>query len=279
MSLRSIWSGTVTFGLVSVPVNLVKAQDRQGISFRQLHEGCGERVKMPKVCPVHGEITMDDIVRGYETEAGALIEVPEGEFDTTRPDASRVIDVKGFVNTSDIDPIARDRTYFLTPAKEKGGREGYALLVEAMARTRRAALGTFVLWGRENLCTVRSDGAILYLDLLYYSEDIRPTAPVDDMISDVQVEDEMVDLAVQLIQGQALEFDHSTYFSEYREKLRELLEGLAKGKQPKKAKPAPAPKKDEDLLAALKASVNANKTPEKKPATRRRKTVAAGRKK
>lgn len=275
--MRTIWNGTISFGLVSVPVGLAKAQDRQGVSFRQVHAGCGERIRMPKICPVHGELTADQVVRGYEAENGAIFEVPEGEFEATRPDASKVIELKGFVNSAAIDPIARDRTYYLMPAKEKAAREGYVLLIEAMERTQRAGLGTFVLWGRENLCTVRSDGDRLLLDLLYYSEDIRDSAPVDSMVDDVKVEDEMVDLAVQLIQGQTIDFDHAAYFSEYREKLRDMLEALSKGKAPKKPTAAPKRKPDKDLLAALKASVAANEQPPKKKPTTRRKAAAGGR--
>lgn len=274
MSVRAIWNGTISFGLVSVPVGLAKAQDRQGVSFRQVHAGCGERITMPKVCPVHGTVEYSEVTRGYETADGVIYEVPEGELEATRPDSSKVIELTGFVNSEAIDPIARDRTYYLMPAKEKAGREGYVLLVEALKRTGRAGLGTFVLWGRENLCTVRSDGDRLLLDLLYYAEDLRDPSPVDslvrDAIADQGVDVAMVDLASQLIEGQALDFDHSAYFSEYREKLRDMLEALAKGKAPKKAKAKTPPKKDKDLLAALKASVAANTGATPKPVSRRK---------
>lgn len=270
MSMRTMWHGTISFGLVSVPVGLAKAQDRLGVSFRQIHRGCGERLTQPKVCATHGAVQASDVARGYELDDGTIIEVPDGEFDVTRPDASKVIEVKGFVQSKDIDPIAREKTYYLLPAKEKNAREGYVLLVEAMARTQRAALASFVLWGRENLCTVRSDGERLFLDVLLYSEDIRDPAPIDSMIDDVKVGDDAVDLAVQLIQAEAIDFDHDTYFSDYRVKLREYLDGLSSGKPKKAPKAAPAPKQDTDLLAALKASVAKNKAPAKKKPARRK---------
>jgi DNA end-binding protein Ku len=272
-----MWHGTISFGLVSVPVGLAKAQDRQSVSFRQVHKGCGERVRQPKVCPTHGELTMDDITRGYETADGVIFEVPDGEIEATRPDASKVIEVKGFVEIEDINPVARDKTYYLLPAKEKVAREGYVLLVRAMKQTKRAALASFVLWGRENLCTVRTDGDRLLLDILYYSEDIRDPAPVDLLIDDVQVGDDAMALAVQIIENDAMDWDHSTYFSEYREKLRETLDAMVAGKPVKKAKAAPV-KKDTDLLAALKASVAKAGEPEKKKSTTRRKPAATGRK-
>jgi DNA end-binding protein Ku len=276
--MKTMWHGTISFGLVSVPVGLAKAQDRQGVSFRQVHAGCGERVRQPKVCPLHGELTMDQIARGYETEDGTIFEVPDGEIEAGRPDASKVIEVKGFVTVGEINPIARDKTYYLLPAKEKSAREGYVLLVEAMARTQRAALASFVLWGRENLCTVRCDGNRLLLDILYYAEDIRDPAPVDLMTDDVKVADDAVDLAVQIIQNETLTWDHGAYFSEYRERLRETLDAMVAGRPVKKAKAVPA-KKDTDLLAALKASVEAaSKSAEpKKKSTTRRKATAGGR--
>jgi DNA end-binding protein Ku len=268
-----MWHGTISFGLVSVPVGLAKAQDRQGVSFRQIHVGCGERVRQPKVCPLHGEVTIDEIAKGYELPDGTIIEVSDGDIEAAQPDASKVILIKGFVRAEDVNPIVRDKTYYLLPAKEKNAREGYVLLVEAMARTQRAALGTFVLWNRENLCTVRSDGERLLLDMLYYVEDIRDPAPVDLMLDDVKVDKATLDLAEQLIEVESIDFDHVTYFSEYRVKLQETLEALAKGVKPKAPKPAPAKKKDDDLLAALKASVAAKGTPEKKKPARRKATA------
>ena len=276
--MRTIWSGTISFGLVSVPVGLAKAQDRQGVSFRQIHKGCGERINQPKMCPTHGVLTLNEVARGYEAADGTIYEVPDGELEATRPDASKVIEVKGFVKSETIDPLFRDRTYFLMPAKEKAGREGYALLVQAMKKTGRAALGSFVLWNRENLCSIRSDGERLMMDLLFYQEDIRDSAPVDSLVQDVKVSKEAVELATTIIESEAIDFDHGTYFSVYAEKLRDMLEDLAAGKPAKKPKAVPKPKPDADLLAALKASVAANSTEKKKPTTRR-KTAAGGRSK
>lgn len=271
--MRSIWTGTISFGLVSVPVGLAKAQDRQTVGFRQIHRGCGEPIKLVKTCPIHGPLEHNDVARGYEYEPDKFMEVPDGELEATKPDASKVIEVKGFVKVEQIDPVARDRTYFLTPAKDPKAREGYATLVQAMEKTKRAALATFVLWGRENLCTVRSHDGRLMLDLLYYVEDLRSPAEVDVLMDGVTVSKGNLDLAIQLIQVESVDFDHATYFSEYREKLRDMLDAMSKGKPVKKPKATPKKKQDDDLFAALKASVAAAGDAKKKPATRRKVTV------
>lgn len=265
--MRVTWHGTISFGLVSVPVGLVVAQDRQGVSFRQIHRGCGERIRLVKTCPTHGTLTQDDVVRGYEYEPEKYFEVPEGEIDAARPDASKVIEVKGFVEVDAIDPLLRDRTYYLHPAKEPNAREGYVLLVNAMRNTQRAALASFVLWGRENLCTVRSADGHLLLDLLYYANDVRDPAPMDALLDGVRVNKEAVALAEQLVRAESIEFDHSTYFSDYHEKLRAMLDEMSRGKPRKTATAKPKKlAKDEDLLAALRASL----PPEKKKTTRRK---------
>jgi DNA end-binding protein Ku len=271
--MKVTWHGTISFGLVSVPVGLVVAQDRERVSFRQIHRGCGERINLVKICQTHGQLTTDDVVRGYEYESGKFFEVPEGEIDATRPDASKVIEVKGFVEIDAIDPLLRDRTYYLHPAKEANAREGYVLLVQAMENTKRAALASFVLWGRENLCTVRSAGGHLLLDLLYYANDVRDSAPLDVLLDGVGVSKEAVTLAEQLVKAESIEFDHNAYFSDYHERLRAMLDEMARGKPKKKTAAKAKPKvADTDLLAALRASL----PPEKKKPTTRRK-VAAGR--
>lgn len=271
--MRTIWTGTISFGLVSVPVGLAKAQDRQVVSFRQVHRGCGEPIKLVKTCPTHGALTSDDVTKGYEYEPGKVMEVPDGELDDASPASSKVIEVKGFVKTEEIDPLVRDRTYYLMPAKDPKAREGYALLVQAMGKTGRAALASFVLWNRENLCTVRSSNGHLVLDLLFYAEDIRSSVELDDLVSDVKVDQANLDLAMQLVEAQSFDFDHGAYFSEYREKLRDMLNAMAKGKKPRKAKTVAKPKRDEDLFAALKASVAAAGNAKKKTTTRRKAAV------
>jgi DNA end-binding protein Ku len=272
--MRSIWTGTISFGLVSVPVGLAKAQDRQTVGFRQIHRGCGETIKLVKTCPIHGPLEHSEVARGYEYAPEKFMEVPDGELEATKPDASKVIEVKGFVKVEQIDPVVRDRTYFLTPAKDAKAREGYATLVQAMEKTRRAALATFVLWGRENLCTVRSNDGRLMLDLLYYTEDLRSPAEVDVLMDGIKVSKGNLDLAMQLIQVESFDFDHATYFSEYREKLRDMLDAMALGKPVKKPKAAPKKKQDDDLFAALKASVAAAGDNKKKPVMRRKKVTA-----
>jgi DNA end-binding protein Ku len=255
---------------VSVPVGLAVAQDRDVVRFRQIHRGCGQRINLIKTCPEHGALTADDVVKGYEYGDGRFLEVTEGELDAARPDGDKTILIRCFTRDG-IDPRVLDRTYFLVPSREERQREGYALLAAAMEETGASAIAEFVLWGRENLCAVRAQEGRLMLDLLYRPEDLRDSGVVDGMVDGVAVSDDAVALAVSIVEGQIADFDHSVYASDYNDLLRTSLDARAQGKAPKRKLAAPKPKRDEDLVAALRATLAAAEKP--KRVTRKRKAV------
>lgn len=280
--MRTTWNGSLSFGLVTIPVGLAPATKpaarQSDVSFRQLHRECGTPIRQKKWCPVHDrELSDDEIVRGWEVAKGQYVIVEDADLEAIeRHDTSRAIDISQFVQLEEIDPIYYDRTYFLVPAGAEAQRRPYALLVEAMKETGVAALGRFVLAGKEKLCLVRPLGEALALETLFVREDVKDHAEIDEAVSGAEVKKPELDLAKQIIASLQAPFDPAELKSEYRESLRELLEAKLAGQE------IAVPEADEevapviDLMEALRASVEAAKkapaksAAPKKAATRKR---------
>lgn len=274
---RAIWYGTLSFGLVSVPVGVTKAQGRQEISFVQLHKDCGERIKMPKSCPTHGVLNQDQIAKGWEWSKEEYIEVNEDDLDALLPLGGKTISIERFVAVDSVDPIYHDRTYYLTPAKESAERQGYRLLLDAMRESETAAIARFVLWGKENLCSVRPspDGMdVLAMDILFRAEDVRDPTEIGGELAGIKTTAAEKKLARQLVESLREDtFDPAAYPDKHRDDVRALLDNLANGKQPAKPTARVATKETPDLLAGLKASLDATT---KKTRTKPTRSTAKG---
>lgn len=273
--MRTTWSGTLSFGLVNIPVGLAlatKPAARQSdVSFRLLHRECLTPIKQKKWCPVHDrELQGDEIVKGWEASKGVFVTVEEKELEALEGhDDSRAIVISEFVDLSEIDPIYRDRTYFLVPGSNAAQRRPYRLLLEAMAATGKAALGRFVRSGRESLCLVRARGDALLLETLFLAEDVFSSAEISEAIQRTEVVAAELEVAHQIIDGLEGSFDPELLTSDYRGNLRALLQAKLDGTElPESAKDVVEVAPAEDLLAALKASVEAAKAP-KKPAPKK----------
>ncbi len=271
--MRNTWSGTLSFGLVNIPVGLAlatKAAARQSdVSFKQLHRECGTPINLKKWCPQHDrELSPDDIVKGWEASKGQFIQIEASELEALEAnDDSRAIVISEFVDANDIDPIYRDRTYYLIPGKSAAQRRPYRLLLEAMAGSGKVALGRFVRAGKESLCLVRARGDALMLETLFLYEDVYSSAEITEAVQGTTVEAGELELAHQIVAGLEGHFDPATLTSEYRSNLHALLQAKLEGgvlPEPVKQESEEAPT---DLLAALKASVeNAKKKPASTPA-------------
>jgi DNA end-binding protein Ku len=279
--MRTTWNGSVSFGLVNIPVGLTpatKAAARQSdVSFRMLHRECGSPIKQKRWCPVHErDVESDELVRGWEVSKGQFVTVEDADLEAIEQrDTSRSIDISRFVRLEEVDPIYFDRTYFLVPAGAEAQRRPYVLLLEAMKQADVAALGRFVLAGKEKLALIRPMGDALALETLFVHEDVKDHAEIDEAVSTAQVKGPELDLAKQIIASLAGEFDPTELRSEYRESLRELLEAKLAGQEietPESAAPTPVV----DLMEALRASVAAAS---KKPAAPKQKAAASSRKK
>ena len=262
--MRTTWNGSLSFGLVSIPVGLAPATKpaarQSDVSFRLLHRECATPIKQKRWCPTHDrEVSQDEIVRGFEVAKGQFVIVEDADLEALeRHDDSRSIEITRFVQQDSVDPIYFDRTYFLVPASGAAQRRPYVLLLQAMEQSGTAAIGRFVRSGRESLCLVRAKGDALALETLFLAEDVYSQAEIAEAVKETKVKKSELDLAQQVIQSLAGDFEPSELHSEYRRDLKALLEAKLRGEEiavPEPVTDAPVI----DLMEALKASVAAAK--------------------
>jgi DNA end-binding protein Ku len=284
--MRTTWNGSISFGLVSIPVGLAPATKpaarASDVSFRLLHRECGTPIKQKRYCPEHErDLGPDEIVKGWEVAKGQFVLVEDEELEAlTAHDDSRSIEINRFVDASEVDPIYFDRTYFLVPAQAPAARRPYVLLLNAMRETKMAAMGRFVQQGREKLCLIRPKGDTLALETLFLSADVYSQAEVEEAVEETTVKKPELELAQQVIASLAGEFDPKELQSDYRRDLRALLEAKLAGEEitaPEPVEEAPVI----DLMEALRRSVEEAKQAKEpaatpaKPSARPRKKAAA----
>jgi DNA end-binding protein Ku len=259
--MRTIWNGSISFGLVNIPVGMAlatKPAARQSdVSFRMLHRECGTPIKNKRWCPQHDrEVSNDEIVKGWEVAKGQFVIVEDADLEALETaDDSRTIAITRFVELDQVDPIFFDRTYFLAPADAAAQRRPYVLLLEAMKETNTAAVGKFVRQGAEHFCLIRPKGNALALETIFLAEDVRSAEEIEEAVDEIEVNDTELELARQVIASLAADFDEDELVSEYRRDLRALLEAKLAGEE--LAAPEPVEEKAPvvDLMEALRASV------------------------
>lgn len=288
--MRTTWNGSISFGLVSIPVGLAPATKpaarASDVSFRMLHRECGTPIKQKRYCPVHErDLGPDEIVKGWEVSKGQFVVVEDEEIEALQnQDDSRSIEISRFVDASQVDPIYFDRTYFLVPAQATAARRPYVLLLNAMRESGMAAVGRFVQQGKEKLCLIRPKGEALALETLFLSADVYSQAEIEEAVEETSVKGPELDLAQQVIASLAGEFDAADLQSDYRRDLRALLEAKLAGEEIAAPEPVDEETPMIDLMEALRRSVEeaqgakagaAKKAaPKKKAAARPKKTAA-----
>jgi DNA end-binding protein Ku len=276
--MRTIWNGSVNFGLVNIPVGLAVAQQRKDVAFRTLHRECGTPIKQKRWCPFHErDVEAEELVKGWEFTKGQFVIVEDEDLEAIALQRTQSIDIDRFVRVQDVDPIYFDRTYYLAPASATAQRKPYVLLLRAMQEAEMAAIGKFVLWGKENLCLIRPLGDSLALETLFYAEDLRSRAEIDEAVGEADVKDPELEMARQLVESLVGDFEPADFRNEYRDQLREMLEAKLQGREIAKPEPVtPAPVVD--LMEALRASIaqaQKEKRPAKEKAPARRKRAGA----
>ena len=282
--MRTIWNGSLSFGLVNIPVGLALATSPKArasdVSFRQLHRECLTPIRQKRWCTVHDrEVGPDEIVKGWEVAKGEFVVVEDADLEAIQlADDSRAIEITRFVPIAQVDPVFFDRTYYLAPSNTLAQRRPYVLLLEALKDSDMAAVGRFVLRGQETFCLIRPRGEALALETLFLAEDVRSQIEIEEAVSETQVNDAELDLARQVIDSLVADFEPKELESVYRSNLRELLEAKLAGQEIKTPEPVEEDAPVIDLMEALRASVaQASKKPAPaKKATRARKTAAAG---
>jgi len=251
---RAIWSGSISFGLVNVPVKLFSATEQKDVAFHQFADGTDDRIRNKRVNERTGkEVEFSDIVKGYEVSKGKFVIVTPEELESVEPGQTKTIDIEDFVALEDVDPIYFEKTYYIAPDGGEGPKRAYALLREAMKKSDRIAIGRFVMRTKQYLVALRPVDDVLALSTLYFADEIRDRKDLD-VPGKVKIADREMDIAMKLIDSLTSPWEPERYEDTYRQEVLKLVKAKAKGKEIVVEKgEAPAPVTD--LLAALEASV------------------------
>lgn len=253
--MRTIWNGSISFGLVNIPVGLAVATQRQDVSFRTLHRECGTPIKQKRWCPVHErDVEADELVKGWEFAKGQYVLVEESDLEAVALRRSQSIEILRFVRLEDVNPVYFDRTYYLAPADAEAQRRPYVLLLRAMEDSGMAAVGKFVLWGKENLCLLRARAGGLLLETLFFADDVRSQEEIETAVAETEVRDAELQLAGQVIASLAGDWLPEDFGNDYRRELAQMLDAKLAGQEIVAPEPiAEAPVID--LMEALRQSV------------------------
>ena len=252
---RAMWSGSISFGLVNIPVKLFVAVREANVHFHMLHDQDHARLQRKLVCSADGrEVHPEHIVKGYEVAPDQYVIVSERELEALAPKASRTIEIHDFVDVDEIDPLYYDRPYYLAPGEHAA--KPYRLLVEAMKKSKRVAIATFVMRTKEYLCALRPVNGVICLNTMHYSDEVLPAREVAGVSHGAKVDDREVKMAQSLINSLTGEFNPKKYHDEFRERVMQMIKQKAKGEevvtQPPVAEKAP---RVINLMAALEKSL------------------------
>jgi DNA end-binding protein Ku len=254
---RAIWSGSISFGLVNIPIKLYNAVSKKNVSFHQIDSKTGSRVKMQRVSAADGsEVPYEDIVKGYELSPDRYVLIEPEELDALDPEATHTIDIEEFVDLADIDPVFYDSPYYVAPVK--AAEKPYALLVQAMEDQQKVAIARFVMRTKQYLAALRPKDGKLLVSTMNYADEIIPSEEIGDLdaVDGIDVSDRELAMAKQLIDSLSTDFDPARFQDEYREKVLGLIERKAAGDDTVVEAPKPVDEgKVVDLMAALEASV------------------------
>jgi DNA end-binding protein Ku len=281
--MRTIWNGSISFGLVNIPVGMAlatKPAARQSdVSFRTLHRECLTPIKQKRWCPTHErEVERDELVKGWEVTKGEFVVVEDADLEAIMEiDDSKSIEITRFVDAADVDPVYFDRTYYLAPARETAAQRPYVLLLRAMQESGKAALGRYVRQGAEHLCLIRPKGDALAMETMFLAEDVNSQAEIEEAVGGSKVKDAELGLARQVIDSLAGDFEPEELTSQYRQNLKKMLEAKLDGQEIAKPEPVAEETPVVDLMEALRRSVEEVK--ETKPARKKTARKPAARKK
>jgi DNA end-binding protein Ku len=256
MPPRAMWKGAISFGLVTIPVSVYPATEEKSLRFNQLHDVDLGRIRYKRVCSIDGqEVEYDHIVKGYEVEKDRYVVLTDEDLEAVPVRSSRAIDIQQFVDLSEIDPVLYKKSYYLVP--DETGAKAYALLRRALTEENKVGIAKVSFRDKEHLAALRFKGDVFVLETMYWPDEIRE-ASFDTLGRDEDIRPNEVRMAKQLIESLTEPWDPTRYRDEYREALLELVEKKLAGEPIEVPEEAP-PARIVDLMAALKASVEAAK--------------------
>lgn len=270
--MHTMWKGSVSFGLVNIPIKMFAATEERDVRFRYLHKECMSPIRYQKVCPVcNKEVAEEEIVRGFEYEPSRFVVLEPAELESLKTETGgKNIEILDFVELAEIDPVYFDKSYYLAP-QENGGK-AYSLLQKAMLDTGKIAIARLTIRNKQSLCCLRVNRDVMVMETIFYPDEVRPVAQVPGLPENVDLSDKELDIAARLIDSLSAPFEPEKYKDNYREALLELLNKKIAGQEIKIA--AEAPQRNViDLMEALQASLKASQ--EKAGVGKGKKTTAA----
>ncbi|PKM94486.1 MAG: Ku protein [Firmicutes bacterium HGW-Firmicutes-1] len=268
--MQTMFKGSISFGLVNIPIKMFAATEDKDVRFKYLHKTCNSPIKYHKKCPTcNQEIQQEDIVKGFEYEPGRFVILTDEDFDAVQSEVQgRVIDILDFVSLSEIDPIFFDKSYYLAPQEIGAGAKAYNLLQKAMLESGKIAIAKITIRNKQTLAALRVYDKVLVLETIFYPDEVRDTKLVPGLPENMEADPKELEIAQKLIDHLTQGFDPNKYKDDYREALKALIEKKIQGKEVKMAPDLPE-KNVIDLMEALQASLKESKN----------KTIKATRKK
>jgi DNA end-binding protein Ku len=263
--MRAMWRGSISFGLVNVPVKMFAATDKKSLNFRQIHMECGTPIRYEKMCPnCNRKVEQEEIARGYEYEKGKYVIIEEKDLEGLPDESTRSIDIIDFVDLIEIDPIYYDRSYYLGP--EETGHKAYVLLRKAMVEGGKIAVAKVAIRSKQSLAVLRPYGsAHIVMETMFYPDEVRNSKEIS-IKSDVKLHDNELKMAVQLISSLSTNFEPEKYTDDYRKAMLDIINAKVEGDEVKTA--VVRDEKVVDLMEALKASLDLAEKEKKKEANK-----------
>ncbi len=272
MNMHTIWKGSISFGLVNIPIKLHSATEDRDIKLRSLHKECHTPIKYEKVCPVcEKELEQNEIVKGYEVTKGKFVVLEDEELKKLKEiDGEKAVEILDFIKMEEIDPIFYDRSYFVSP--NEGGKKAYSLLRKALQESGKVGIAKITMRSKEQLSVVRVYENTLVMETIHYPDEVRGTGDVPNVPEENDITKKELETATMLIEQLTTDFSPENYKDHYRERLSQLIEAKQNGEKVVTAKEK-APKENvTDLMAALQASIDSTK-PKKQRKESKKKTT------
>lgn len=256
--MHTIWKGSISFGLVNIPIKLHAATEDKNIKFRSLHQACHTPIKYEKVCPsCKEELEAKEIIKGYEVTKGQFVLIEEEELQSLKEvNEERAVEIIDFIKLAEIDPIYFNRSYFMSP---DGGTKAYGLLRKALTESGKAGIAKIVMRSKEQLAVIRVYEGVLLMETIHFPDEVRKATDVPNVTEKENVSKRELETAILLIDQLTTTFDPSKYDDEYRKKVHELIEAKSTGKQLVMAEEKKPTEPMNDLMAALQASIDRTK--------------------
>ena len=251
--MHTIWKGSISFGLVNIPVRMFTATQSKSVSFRSLHKKCKTPIKYHRYCPTCEEdILWDEVVKGYEYADNQFVLMEKEELESILPEQRKSIEIMDFVKLEEIDPIYFDKTYYLGPGDN--GDRAYSLLRDAMDKTGKIGVAKITIRSKQSLAVVRVYQNCLVMETIFYPDEVRDAGQIPDVPQNLDLPEKEMDMAEQLIENLTTQFDPDQYQDEYRQAVEEAIDKKIKGEEIVEA-PEKQPERVVDLMDALKASL------------------------